>query len=99
LKLSAITAVSVALTIGSAAAAAIAAGKHGAKGRYNGELTGERFNRVAFPMGGMGAGMICIKTTGALSHFSVRLRPEVFNEPCTFAAVCVKGKKILADCA
>jgi uncharacterized protein (DUF608 family) len=67
-----------------------------AKGRYNGEYAGERLNRVAFPMGGMGAGMICLEGTGALSHFSLRHRPEVFNEPCTFAAVCVKGKKNVA---
>jgi uncharacterized protein (DUF608 family) len=42
-------------------------------------------------MGGMGAGMICLEGTGALSHFSLRNKPEVFNEPCTFAAVCVRG--------
>ena len=40
-------------------------------------------------MGGMGAGMICLEGTGALSHFSLRHKPEVFNEPCTFAALCV----------
>jgi uncharacterized protein (DUF608 family) len=42
-------------------------------------------------MGGMGAGMICLEGTGALSHFSLRHKPEIFNEPCTFAALCVKG--------
>jgi hypothetical protein len=42
-------------------------------------------------MGGMGAGMICLEGTGTLSHFSLRNKPEVFNEPCTFAAVCVRG--------
>jgi uncharacterized protein (DUF608 family) len=56
-----------------------------------GEYSGARLNRVAFPLGGMGAGMICLEGTGALSHFSLRHRPEVFNEPCTFAAISVKG--------
>ncbi len=57
---------------------------------------GERLNRVAFPMGGMGAGMICLEGTGALSHVSLRHKPEVFNEPLTFAALCVKGKTNIA---
>lgn len=61
------------------------------RSRYNGEYTGVRLNRVAFPLGGMGAGMICLEGTGALSHFSLRNQPQVFNEPTTFAAICVKG--------
>jgi len=61
------------------------------KSKYGGFYAGERLNRVAFPMGGIGAGMICLEGTGALSHFSLRHKPEVFNEPCTFAALCLKG--------
>jgi len=61
------------------------------KSRYNTELTRERLNRVAFPLGGLGAGMICLEGTGALSHVSLRHRPEIFHEPMTFAAICVKG--------
>jgi uncharacterized protein (DUF608 family) len=53
---------------------------------------GQRLNRIAFPMGGIGAGMICLEGTGALSHFSLRNKPEVFNEPCVFAAVGIRGK-------
>ncbi len=63
-----------------------------ARRRFNGEYSGENLNRVAFPMGGIGAGMICLEGTGALSHFSLRNKPEVFNEPCTFAAISVGGK-------
>jgi len=59
---------------------------------YNGAYTGRNLDRVAFPMGGIGAGMICLEGTGALSHVSLRHQMEVFNEPCTFAALCVKGK-------
>ena len=45
-------------------------------------------------MGGMGAGMICLEGTGALSSFSLRNRPDIFNEPLTFAAVWIKGRNI-----
>lgn len=64
--------------------------------RYNGPYTGAHLDRVAFPMGGIGAGMICLEGTGALSHVSIRNKPDVFNEPCTFAAVCVKGEPNVA---
>jgi len=59
---------------------------------YNSSYTGDRLNRVAFPMGGLGAGMICLEGSGALSHFSLRNRPEVFHEPCVFAALGLEGK-------
>lgn len=62
------------------------------KEKYSGNYTGERLSRIAFPMGGMGAGMICLEGTRTLSHFSLRNRPEVFNEPCVFAAVGIRGK-------
>ena len=58
---------------------------------YNGSYTGEYLNRIAFPIGGLGAGMFCIEGTGAISHMSVRNRPEIFNEPCMFAAISLKG--------
>ncbi|MCP4452887.1 MAG: hypothetical protein GY809_15605, partial [Planctomycetes bacterium] len=59
---------------------------------YNGVYTGQNLDRAAFPMGGIGAGMICLEGTGAISHVSLRHQMQVFNEPCTFAALCVKGK-------
>ena len=64
--------------------------------RYNGQYSGARLNRVAFPMGGIGAGMICLEGTGTLSHVSLRNKPEVFNQPCVFAAVCIKGTPNIA---
>ncbi len=76
----------------SSAAPIRAGGRHD----YNGPYSGDRLNRVAFPMGGMGAGMICLEGTGALSHFSLRNQPDVFNEPVTFAALCVKGTPNIA---
>jgi uncharacterized protein (DUF608 family) len=70
----------------------VAATASGAAHRpYNGPYEAETLVRVAFPMGGMGAGMICLDGTGAFSHVSLRHQPDVFNEPCLFAAVCVKG--------
>jgi uncharacterized protein (DUF608 family) len=63
-------------------------GRNGKSAAYS----GERLNRIAFPMGGMGAGMICLEGTGALSHFSLRNKPEIFNEPCVFAAIGFEGK-------
>ena len=58
---------------------------------YNGLYSGKNLDRIAFPVGGIGAGMFCIEGTGAISHMSVRNRPEVFNEPCMFAAISVRG--------
>lgn len=58
---------------------------------YNGPYTDQHLSRVAFPMGGIGAGMLCLEGSGALSHVSLRGKPEVFNEPLMYAALCVKG--------
>src|SRR5690606_38964699 len=58
---------------------------------YNEAYEGENLNRVAFPIGGLGAGMFCLEGTGAISHMSVRNKPDVFNEPGMFAAIAVKG--------
>jgi uncharacterized protein (DUF608 family) len=46
---------------------------------------------VAFPVGGIGAGMICFEGSGAISHVSVRNHPDVFNEPFQMAVLSVKG--------
>lgn len=58
---------------------------------YNGRYVGPFLNQVAYPMGGIGAGMICLEGTGALSHVSLRNHPDVFNEPCIFAALYLQG--------
>ena len=58
---------------------------------YNEYYSGKYLDRIAFPIGGIGAGMFCIEGTGSISNMSVRNRPEVYNEPCMFAAVSVKG--------
>ncbi len=63
------------------------------KRKYNGPYKNNFLNRVAFPIGGLGAGMFCLEGTGAISHMSVQNKPEVFNEPAMFAAVTVRGLK------
>jgi uncharacterized protein (DUF608 family) len=60
---------------------------------YNAAYKGEYLNRVAFPIGGLGAGMFCLEGTGAISHMSVRHKPDVFNEPGVFGALYVKGNR------
>ncbi len=67
-----------------------------ARRAYNSEYRDAHLDRVAFPLGGIGAGMICLEGSGALSHVSLRNRPEVFNEPCTFAAISIKGPQRIA---
>ena len=73
-------------------AAPQAAGGH----QFNLGYSGENLNRIAFPLGGFGAGMVCLEGTGALSHFSLHNRPEIFNEPLTFSALCLKGQPNVA---
>ena len=58
----------------------------------NDSYTGENLNRIAFPIGGMGAGMFCLEGTGAISHLSVQNFLNFFNEPPCFAAVCILGE-------
>jgi uncharacterized protein (DUF608 family) len=53
--------------------------------------TGQYVERIAFPIGGMGAGMFCLEGSGAISHMSVHNNPDVFNEPVCFAAIAIKG--------
>ena len=52
---------------------------------------GPRLSRVAFPLGGIGAGMLCLEGSGAFSHVSVREGPDMFNEPMIFAALKIRG--------
>jgi len=58
---------------------------------YNGVYKDDYLKRVAFPIGGLGAGMFCLEGTGAISHMSVRSKPDVFHEPGMFGAISVRG--------
>ena len=59
---------------------------------FNSPYTGEYLSRIAFPIGGIGAGMFCLDGTGAISHLSIRHHPDLFNEPPFFAALAIKGQ-------
>lgn len=65
--------------------------------RFNDSYKGKYNNRVAFPIGGIGAGMFCLEGTGAISHLSIRHNPEMFYEPAMFAAISIKdgGARVL----
>lgn len=54
---------------------------------FNGKYQKEYLDKIAFPIGGIGAGMFCLEGTGV----SLRHHPDVMNEPYTFAAIYVKG--------
>lgn len=54
---------------------------------------GKKTNLIEFPLGGIGAGNICVNGSGGLSGFSIRNRPGVRNNPYIYAAVCIKGEK------
>ena len=47
-------------------------------------------------MGGIGAGMICLEGTGALTKFSLRNRPDLASEPKVFSAVSIQGPRKIA---
>jgi len=67
-----------------------------AKRDYNASYEGEFLNRVAFPMGGIGAGMICLQGTGNLSAVSLRHHPQLYNEPMAYSAVAIRSPKPIA---
>ena len=51
----------------------------------------DRIEHIAYPIGGLGSGMFAIEGTGAISHMSLHHQPDLFNEPCMFAAIHVDG--------
>lgn len=52
--------------------------------------TGSHLDRIAFPLGGIGAGMICLEGAGALIDFSLRHGPDIGSEAPIFAALSIK---------
>lgn len=59
--------------------------------KFNDFYSGRNLDHVAFPIGGIGAGMFCMDGTGSISHLSVNNKPEIYNEPFAFAAISLKG--------
>lgn len=54
-------------------------------------FTGENLDQVAFPMGGIGAGTICLDGAGGLTHGSMRHRPYIDHELGCFAGIAIRG--------
>lgn len=63
---------------------------------FNGPYEGAHLNHPAMPMGGIGAGMICLEGGGALSHVSLKGDPDVYLEPNLFGALWVNGEEPVA---
>jgi uncharacterized protein (DUF608 family) len=49
-------------------------------------FSGEYATQIAMPLGGIGAGSICLNGYGGLQDFSIRTRPETTALPSTFSA-------------
>jgi uncharacterized protein (DUF608 family) len=49
-------------------------------------FTGERTTQIALPIGGLGAGCVCMNGYGGLQDFSIRTRPETSALPEGFTA-------------
>jgi uncharacterized protein (DUF608 family) len=49
-------------------------------------FSGDRATQVAMPIGGMGAGCICINGSGGMQDFSIRTRPETTALPAGFTS-------------
>lgn len=57
---------------------------------------GPQLDRIAFPLGGIGAGMVCLEGNGTLSHLSVRHQPDLLHEPGLFGALTIREKETTA---
>jgi len=55
--------------------------------------TNRNLDQISYPMGGIGAGMICLEGNGSISKVSLRHHPDFYKEPVMFAAVTIKGKQ------
>ncbi len=52
-------------------------GNRGGRRTYNAPYSGAYLNRVAFPLGGIGAGMICLTGSGGFTNVSLRHHNEI----------------------
>jgi uncharacterized protein (DUF608 family) len=60
--------------------------------KFNDAYHGTNLEKLAYPIGGFGAGMFCLDGTGAFSHFSLRSISQLQNEWATFSALALKTK-------
>ncbi len=57
---------------------------------FHQSYTGQHLNHISMPMGGMGAGMICLSGTGGLENVSWRHKPAMLDNRRIFATVSVQ---------
>ncbi|MHB1484053.1 MAG: GH116 family glycosyl hydrolase [Saccharofermentanales bacterium] len=55
--------------------------------------SGKNLDMISFPMGGTGAGMICLHGNGSLGDVSLWNKPELNNNPDMFSAVTIISEK------
>ncbi len=60
---------------------------------FNQCYSGEYLDRIAFPMGGIGAGMISLSGTGSLTQLSLQGIPDIHYEPYIMSALYIKGNQ------
>lgn len=58
---------------------------------FDKKYSGNNLDLISYPLGGIGAGMICLDGRGSLSHVSIMHKPDVMNEPICFGALSIKG--------
>ena len=61
---------------------------------FNGTYQNSTLDHVAFPLGGMGAGMVCLEGTGAISKFSLRHRPDLSTHHLAFTAISLSSPQV-----
>ena len=57
-----------------------------------GLYTGKQLDRIAYPLGGIGTGMLCLQGTGNIGNVSLYHHPDYRNIPLTFSAITIKGE-------
>ena len=62
-----------------------------AQHEFNGSYQGRNLSYLAFPIGGIGAGMYCLEGNGSINHLSIRHTLAENFAPFSFAAICVLG--------
>lgn len=65
-------------------------------GAFTGRYEGDQLTHVAFPLGGFGAGSLCVTGAGGFTHVALRHQPAMHHEPLMFAAVGFAGRPNLA---
>lgn len=73
-----------------------AAGTSAELQRLHGCYSGSTLDEIAFPLGGIGAGMICLEGGGAISRISLHNRPNLAFAPRVFGAISILGPTPIA---